>query len=476
MAEFIVAIELGSSKITGIAGHKNLDGSITVQAVAQENSAECIRKGVVYNIDKTVQALTSIMQKLAASLKRKVAHVYVGVGGQSIQSVRNTNVRELSADSVVTQDMINSLMDANRSMQYPDKLILDAITQEYKVDNQFQLDPVGIQCSRLEGNFLNILWRKVFYRALKKSFDQANISVLDMYLSPLALADSVLSDSERRSGCVLVDLGAETTTVCIYYRGIVRHLAVIPLGSNNITKDIASLQMEESTAEAMKIKYASAYTDDNALDRTLNYPIDNDRSVPATKFAEIVEARMQEIIENVWCQVPSEFADKLLAGIILTGGGSNMANIETAFRNYTHVDKIRIAKFVNETIKSGNAIVNAKDGRLCTALGILCKGNQNCDGGELSNDLFGRMTEKPTAATEETGKPTASEGVGRVLDQQEQLKPKEEVKKELPKEDNKPHEEEPKEEHGDGKPTWLQRTLTGLKNFGKKMVAPDDER
>lgn len=94
MAEFIVAIELGSSKITGIAGHKNLDGSITVQAVAQENSAECIRKGVVYNIDKTVQALTSIMKKTEASLKRKVAHVYVGVGGQSIQSVRNTNVRE----------------------------------------------------------------------------------------------------------------------------------------------------------------------------------------------------------------------------------------------------------------------------------------------------------------------------------------------------------------------------------------------
>ena len=113
---------------------------------------------------------------------------------------------------------------------------------------------------------------------------------------------------------------------------------------------------------------------------------------------------------------------------------------------------------------------------MCTALGILCKGNQNCDGGELSNDLFGRMTEKPTAATEETGKSAASEGVGRVLDQQEQLKPKEEVKKEQPKEDNKPHEEEPKEEHGDGKPTWLQRTLTGLKNFGKKMVAPDDER
>ena len=204
--DFIVAIELGSSKLTGIAGTKNLDGSITVLSVVKEDSASCIRKGVVYNIDKTVQALTSIVNKLETNLKTKIAKVYVGVGGQSIRSVRNVIVKDLPADTLVTQNMVNELMDANRTMTYLDQEILDAATQEYKVDNQFQLDPVGIQCSRLEGNFLNILWRKAFYRNLNKCFDNAGIAIAEMYLAPLALADSVLTEAERRSGCVLVDL------------------------------------------------------------------------------------------------------------------------------------------------------------------------------------------------------------------------------------------------------------------------------
>jgi cell division protein FtsA len=472
MAEFIVAIELGSSKITGIAGRKNLDGSISVQAVAQEDSASCIRKGVVYNIDKTVQALASIIKKLETSLHSKIAHVYVGVGGQSIQSVKNTNVRELPPDGVVTQDMINSLMDANRSMQYPDKLILDAITQEYKVDNQFQLDPVGIQCQRIEGNFLNVLWRKAFYRSLKKCFDQANIAVLDMYLSPLALADSVLTDTERRSGCVLVDLGADTSTVCLYYKGIVRHLAVIPLGGNNVTKDIAYLQMEDRTAESMKLKYASAFTEDGDIDKNATYPIDAARSVPVSLFNEIVEARVQEIIENVWCQIPGEYTDKLLGGIILTGGGSNMKNIEAAFRYYTHVDKIRVAKFVNETIKSSNAIVNAKDGRLCTALGILAKGDQNCAGGELTGDLFGTVKQTVTPQTEEPKPKPQSDGNGRVINPKDaDLEPKQK-EPETKKSDAHDEDEEPKEPT---KPTWLQRTFRKLKKFGNDMIRPDEE-
>ena len=264
MAEFIVAIELGSSKITGIAGRKNTDGSISVLAIAQENGETCIRNGVVRNIEKTVQALSNIIKKLEATLKTRITHVYVGFGGQSIIGVKNTNVRELSTESEVTQDMINELMDANRSMQYPDQQILDAVTLEYKVDNQYQAEPpVGVPCKRLEGNFLNILCRREFYRRLKKCFDQANISILDMYISPLALADSVLTDSEKRGGCALVDLGADTTTVSIFHRNILRKLSVIPLGSANITKDIASLQIEDGDAERLKLKYASAFTDGN---------------------------------------------------------------------------------------------------------------------------------------------------------------------------------------------------------------------
>lgn len=175
-------------------------------------------------------------------------------------------------------------MDANRNMKYPEQEILDAVTQEYKVDNQFQIDPVGIPCTRLEGNFLNILWRNTFYRNLNDCFTKAGIAIAEMYLAPLALADSILSETEKRSGCLLVDLGAETTTVSIYYKNILRHLSVIPLGSNNITKDIASQQIEEQDAEKMKLKYGSAYTDNNDIDNTLTYPIDQERHLDCRKL------------------------------------------------------------------------------------------------------------------------------------------------------------------------------------------------
>ena len=113
--EFIVAIELGSSKITGIAGRKNLDGSISVLAVVKEDATQCIRKGVVYNIDKTGQCLTNIISKLKNQLKSEIAKVYVGVGGQSIRSVRNPVVKDLPAETIVTTDMINELMDRGRT-------------------------------------------------------------------------------------------------------------------------------------------------------------------------------------------------------------------------------------------------------------------------------------------------------------------------------------------------------------------------
>lgn len=476
MAEFIVAIELGSTKITGIAGKKNLDGSITVLAVVKEDSTQCIRKGVVYNIDKTVQCLTNIITRLKTILKSDIAHVYVGVGGQSIRSVKNVIVKDLPADTIVSQEMVNELMDANRGMSYPDQEILEAATQEYKVDQQYQLDPIGIQCNRLEGNYLNILWHKTFYRNLNKCFDLAGIAIAEMYLAPMVLADSVLSEAEKRSGCVLVDLGAESTTVSVYYKNILRHLAIIPIGGNNITKDIASLQIEESDAEKMKIKYASAYTENGDIDNNLMLPIDLDRQIENRKFIEIVEARLEEIIENVWFQVPAEYANNLLGGLILTGGGSNMKNIETAFRNHTHIDKIRIAKFVYQTINSTNEDINAHDGKMNTILGILAKGDMNCAGSEIKADLFSSTTEsKPTVTTADIHqKPrtlTETIGSGVVRTEAEKIKAEEEEKKKKEAEiaaQIKIGDDIPKN------PSALHKTIKGLKGFFQKMIADEE--
>ncbi len=479
MADFIVAIELGSSKMTGIAGRKNLDGSINVLAVVKEDSTDCIRKGIVYNIDKTAQALMTIVKKLENNLKTKITHVYVGVGGQSIRSVKSVNVKNLPVETTVSQDMINELMDANRNMSYPEQEILDAATQEYKVDSQYQIDPVGIQCTRLEGNFLNILWRKTFYRNLNKCFDNAGIAIAEMYLAPLALAESVLTTAEKRSGCMLVDLGADTTTVSVYSKNILRHLAVIPLGSNNITKDIASLQMEDKDAENMKIKYGCAYTDNDDIDNTKKYPIDNDRSVDSRKFIEIVEARMLEIIENAWYQIPNEYVDKLLGGIVLTGGGANMKNIEQAFRNTTHIDKIRVAKFVTQTINSNNPAITAHDGTMNTILGLLAKGDMNCAGDEISNDLFGIAPEVKPANGQQTGehKPQRTTGSGVVITEAEKQKAEEEARKKREAEEELERqrlEEEAEAERRRRDNSLFNRSWKGIKSFLKKMTEEEE--
>ena len=474
--DFIVAIELGSSKMTGIAGKKNLDGSISVLAVVREDSTSCIRKGVVYNIDKTVLCLTNIINKLETALKTKIAQVYVGVGGQSIRSMKNVIIKDLPAGTIVNQEMINELEDTNRSMSYTDLEILDAATQEYKVDSQYQLDPVGIQCSRLEGNYLNILWRKSFYRNLNKCFENAGIRIAELYLAPMALADSILTEAEKRSGCVLVDLGADTTTVSVYYKNILRHLAVIPLGGNNITKDIATMQMEEKEAEAIKLKYGCAYTDSNAIDNTLELKIDDDRKIESRKLIDIIEGRLEEIIENVRYQVPSEYLDKLIGGIIPTGGGSNMKEIETAFRNYTHISKIRVAKFVTQTINSKNADINAHDGTMNTILGLLEKGDYNCAGEDITNDLFnaGQEPTRPTRVNGGNPRPGVipTEAERKAAAEEEARKKKEKEEEEARKKKEK-EEEEARIAKEKRENNLLNKIWKSAKKIGEKLIVEE---
>lgn len=483
MAEFIVAIELGSSKITGIAGTKNLDGSISVLAVVTEDSTSCIRNGVVYNIDKTGQCLTNIINRLKTQLKHDITHVYVGVSGKSIRSVHNVITKELPADTIITQEMVNSLMDTNRNMTYAEQEILDAVTQEYKVDNQLQLDPVGIQCNHLEGHFLNILWHKSFYRYLNKCFDNAGITIAEMYLAPLALADSILSEAEKRSGCALVDLGAETTTVSVYHKNLLRHLVVIPLGGNNITKDIASMQMEEKDAEKMKLKYASALTDANDMNSTLKYPIDAERQVDSSTFVTIVEARLQEIIENVRAQIPNEYIDKLLSGIVLTGGGANMPNIEKAFRHHTGIEKIRVARFIKHTVKSTDPRINDHTGMMNTVLSLLYKGDMNCAGTAINDDLFNTATTvKPASLASDTPKtprdPNATAGSGVVQTAAEKLAAEEEARRKREEaqreKERRQREEEARMAEERRKNSLSHKLVHKLGGFFKSMVAEEE--
>jgi cell division protein FtsA len=376
--DFMVAIELGSTRITGIAGRKNPDGSLQVLAMASEPAAGAIRKGVIYNLDKTTQSLKSIHKRLEATLKWGIGKVYVGIGGQSLRTTRNTLSYHFDEETKISHELIDQLLDNNRDVPIIDQEILEVAPQEYKVGNNLIADPVGVPCTSLEGRFLNLIARSTVKKNIEHCFEQANWQIADYLISPLTLADTLLTASEKRSGCVLVDMGADTTTLAIYKNNILRHLAVIPLGGSNITRDICSQQLEEDVAEELKCTYGCAYTEPQDMkDEKEVYKIEGKGQIEARLMDEIVEARVSEIIANVWNQIrDSGYEEQILAGAILTGGGSMLNKIDYAFSKFTNVSKVRMARESAITLKNSSEV--KRDGSMNTLLGLVFTARENC--------------------------------------------------------------------------------------------------
>jgi cell division protein FtsA len=382
--DFIVAIELGSSKISGIAGTKNSDGSIQVLAYCHEDSSAFIRKGKVYNIDKTAQCLSTIVNTLQFQLHCTISKVYAGIGGSAIRTIENRVPRHLDKEEVISQEIIDSIMDENISMPLPDMEILDVIPQEYKVGLNKQMDPIGILGSSVEGHFLNIVTRASVKKSLEICFEKANIDVSEYYIAPKATAEAVLSEAEKRSGCALIDFGADTTTVSIYKNNVIRFISVIPLGGNNITHDIMTEKVEEDEAESLKKEYGHAYIkidkDEDKKDVISDYPLsDNKRTIDAMLLNEIIEARTLEIIKNVWKQIEqSGYQSELISGLIITGGASNLRDLCDAIKEQTKfTGNIKIAKTPNANIKLTWEQI-PKDSTVNTLLGLLIFGKENC--------------------------------------------------------------------------------------------------
>ena len=334
--EFIAAIELGSSKVTGIAGRKNSDGSMQVLAYAKEDSSSFIRKGVIYNLNKTAQSLTSIINRLEGDLKESIAKVYVGISGQSLRTVRNVVSRDLKEETLISQELVDAICDENLEIPLIDMDILDVAPQEFKIDNFLPDTPVGVLGNHIEGRFLNIVARASIKNNLERCFEQAKIKIADLLIAPLVTANAVLSESERRSGCALVDFGADTTTISVYKGNILRFMTVLPLGGNCITRDITSLRIEEEEAEALKITYADATYEEEGEEKATCQLEDEERTIQLGILNVIIGARAEELIDIVWNQIQlSGYDDKLLAGIIITGGKANLKNLDEVLRKRT---------------------------------------------------------------------------------------------------------------------------------------------
>ncbi len=391
--EFIAAIELGSSKISGIAGQKNSDGSIRILAYACEDAASFMRKGNVYNIDKAAHALTGIVDRLEGQLDCSIAKVYVGIGGQSLRTVPNNVSRTLEEESVISQELVDTISDENLETPLIDMCVLDVAPQEYKIDNSLYTDAVGVTGKNITGQFLNIVARASAKKNLELSLEQAGIALADLLVAPTALAKSVLTDSEMRSGCALVDFGADTTTLQVYKNELLRYLIVLPLGGNNITRDLTTLKIEEDEAEQLKLKYGDALYEEEA-DSPATCKLENGHVVELAKLNDIVGARAEEIAANVWHLLQlSGYADKLFAGIVFTGGGSNLKNLDALFRKLSQQEKVKTVKFVQQDILDAEGCLK-RDGSQNMLLALLAQGDENCCGKEKQTETSGKEPEQ----------------------------------------------------------------------------------
>lgn len=398
--DFIVAIELGSSKIVGIAGKKK-DGTMQILAYAEEKTAGCVKRGVVYNIEKTYQSINAIISKLEAVLKTKITRAYVGLGGQSMRSYKCVIKRNLLTQSYITNDLIDAIRQESCEIPFNDYEMLENFPQEYVVDSSVIADPVGVMGTNIEGEFLDVIAKNSLRTNIETVFANAGVEIVEGLIAPLQLANGVLTDAEKRSGCALVDLGADTTTLLVYKNNIVRYLVTIPLGSNNINKDLCTLPIDEAETEDLKLKYGDACQEFEASEESepLYYTTSDGRQVEVATIKNVIEARISEILANVSNQlVNSDYSDKLLAGLVITGGGSNMKNIVKAFVKSTKIEKVRVANKVNQmVVKTSNASgVSLESATSTTIVSMLFGGNVPCGGEDIGRvpDMFDKQQQE----------------------------------------------------------------------------------
>ncbi|MBR1711830.1 MAG: cell division protein FtsA [Alloprevotella sp.] len=476
---FIVAIELGSSKVTGIAGRKQPDGALQILALVQEPSSAFIRKGRINNIVKMRSCIGSVKEKLEKSLKKRIDKAYVGIGGMGMHTVAHTVLKKFTEKTVVSKEIVEEIQSDNYASQPADKDILEAITQEYKLGAQTQLDPVGIPAESIEGYFLNVVTKREVRENINNCVAEADLEIAGMPITFLALADEMVPEPERHSGCVFVDMGAETTSVAVFKNNILRHLAVIPLGGRNITRDITSLSIEEGEAERLKLAHGSAFYDVPDDKRFASEPLKTERghSIPYEEFCNLVEARQEEIIKNVKRQIELSKYDKnqLVGGIIVTGGAANMPNMEAALRLYLGFDKIQFVKSVTTAIRPSNGVQNFnRDGSCNAAIALLESGTVNCCGGDLGTaegDIFTSREEIRRKKEQEEAERKAKAEADRIAQEEEARQAQEEAERQAAEEEARIR----KEERSRVRKEKAGRLFGRIRRWAESIVSDDPE-
>jgi cell division protein FtsA len=341
----IVGLDIGTTKIAVIVGRKNEYGKIEILGFGKVPSIG-VKRGVVSNIENTVQSIKDAIDEAAAKSGVDIRFVNVGIAGQHIKSYhhRGSMVRD-DIESEISQEDIDKLCNSMYNLNMnPGEEILDVIPQEFTVDGEHGIrHPKGIMGSNLEANFHIIIGHTAAAKNIYKCVRKAGLEVVDLLLEPICSAEAVLSEDEKEAGVVLVDIGGGTSDIAIFYEGIIRHTAVIPLGGESITEDIREgCTIIKKHAEELKVKFGSALARENRAEEIVAIPGLRGRppkEISLKNLASIIQARMEEIIEHIYYEIRnSGYEKKLIGGIVLTGGGAQLKHIAQLTEFITGLD------------------------------------------------------------------------------------------------------------------------------------------
>ncbi|PWH85862.1 cell division protein FtsA [Brumimicrobium oceani] len=381
MSEIIVGIDIGTTKIACFVGRKNEHGKIEILSMGKTES-HGVTRGMVSNIEKTVNSIREAVNQAQEQVEGEltIGLVNVGIAGQHIKSLQHRGIytRNSTHEEISQADIDALIDDMYKLVMEPGEEIIHVLPQEYIVDGeQGIIDPIGMSGVRMEANFHIIAGRIAAAKNIQKCIHKADLEVDETILEPLASAAAVLSDEEREAGVVLVDIGGGTTDIAIFHGGIIRHTAVIPFGGNVITDDIKEgCTILQRQAESLKVKFGSALASESQENEVVCIPGLRGREpkeISIKSLSGIIQARMEEIIEHVYYEIKnSGYEKRLIGGIVVTGGGAELNNINQLFEYVTGMNS-RIG-YPNEHLGQSATKEELTSPMYATGVGLVLKG------------------------------------------------------------------------------------------------------
>lgn len=376
-----VGLDIGTTKIVAMIGRKNEYDKLEVLGIGKAKSLG-VKRGVVNNITQTIESIEQAVNEAQSISGQSIENVVVGIAGQHIRSLHHSDyITREKSDVVISEADIESLVgQVHKLVMLPGEEIIHVLPQEFKVDSQSDIkEPIGMYGGRLEANFHVVVGQISSIRNIGRCVKSVGLNLSEITLEPLASAAAVLSQEEKEAGVALIDIGGGTTDLAIFKDGVIRHTAVVPFGGNVITEDIKEgCSIIEKQAELLKVKFGSAWPGENKETEIVSIPGLRGREpkeITLKNLSKIIHARVQEIIEHVYLEIKNYGHEtekgKLIAGIVLTGGGSQLKHLRQLVEYITGMD-VRIGYPDEHLADDSDQALSSP--AYATAVGLLMEG------------------------------------------------------------------------------------------------------